>query len=45
MMKKYYDEPLLEIRKYQITTDIFTDSNDGNGNLHDDDEYDYFGNN
>ena len=25
-MRKYYFEPLLEIRKYRLTPDIFTDS-------------------
>ncbi len=35
-MKKNYDEPVLEVRKYLIT-DIFTDSDPG---LHDGDEFD-----
>jgi hypothetical protein len=36
-MRKDYLEPELEIRKYRITPDVFTDSDPG---LHDGDEYD-----
>ena len=35
-MRKDYSEPMLEIRKYAITPDIFTDSDPG---LHDGDEF------
>ena len=40
-MKKYYSEPELEIRKYVIKEEVFTDSNP-NGDLDDDDNNDYF---
>jgi len=44
IVRKEYSEPVAELRKYHITQDIFTDSNDDGGDLHDDDTYDYFGN-
>ncbi|MBQ9530431.1 MAG: hypothetical protein IJR70_00010 [Eubacterium sp.] len=45
-MRKVYSEPELEIRKYIITEDICTDPSDPDKDkdLHDEDEYDYFGN-
>ena len=45
-MKKYYSEPELEIRKYNLIDDVCaTDSDpDKDKDLHDEDEYDYFGN-
>ncbi len=36
-MRKNYLEPTLEVRKYRVSPDIFTDSDPG---LHDGDEYD-----
>ncbi len=44
-MLKYYSEPVVEIRKYSIAEDVSTDPSnpDQDKNLHDDDEYDYFG--
>ena len=42
-MSKFYEAPEMEIRKYVITQDVFTDSDlEGNGNLDDDDNNDYF---
>lgn len=49
-MRKYYSEPILELRKYIITNDIFTDSNPEEGSsgsendLENGDDYDIFGN-
>ena len=45
-MRKLYSEPELEIRKYSVIEDICTNPSDPetNKDLHDEDEYDYFGN-
>ena len=45
-MKKFYSEPEVDIRKYFVTEDICTNPSnpDTSGDLHDEDEYDYFGN-
>ncbi len=48
-MRKY-SEPEIEIREYKLAADkILTEGSNVTGNpennLHDDDEYDYFGNN
>jgi len=45
-MRKIYTEPEAEIRKYSFAEDICTNPSDpdNNGDLHDEDEYDYFGN-
>ena len=44
-MKKFYSEPEVELRKYVFTEDVCTNPSnpDTGGDLHDDDEYDYFG--
>ena len=45
-MSKAYSEPIVEIRKYLISEDVCTNPSkpDTSGDLHDEDEYDYFGN-
>jgi hypothetical protein len=44
-MRKFYSEPELEIRKYIVSEDVCTNPSnpDDNKDLHDEDEYDYFG--
>ena len=43
-MKKFYSEPEAEIRKYSFTEDICTNPSDPDttGDLHNQDEYEYF---
>ena len=44
-MRKFYTEPEIELRKYLVSEDICTSPSnpDGDKDLHDEDEYDYFG--
>ena len=46
-MDKKYSEPVVEIRKYLFSEDVCTNPSDPetDKDLHDEDEYDYFGNN
>ena len=45
-MSKQYSEPIVEIRKYILSEDVCTNPSnpDDDKDLHDEDEYDYFGN-
>ena len=45
-MKKLYFEPEIEIRKYNLLEDVCTSPSnpDDDKDLHDEDEYNYFGN-
>ncbi|MBR3737939.1 MAG: hypothetical protein IKN26_04290 [Eubacterium sp.] len=44
-MKKEYSNPVVELRRYTFKEDICTNPSDpdNSGDLHDEDEYDYFG--
>ncbi|MBR3737419.1 MAG: hypothetical protein IKN26_01650 [Eubacterium sp.] len=46
-MNRKYCEPIVEIRRYNFFEDVCTNPSDpdNNGDLHDEDEYDYFGGN
>ena len=45
-MRRYYEEPEVNIRRYQYASEVFTDPSFPEGDNHDlgdDDEYDIFG--
>jgi hypothetical protein len=44
-MKKFYSEPVIEMRKYVLSNDVCATLSDPDNDkdLHDEDEYDYFG--
>ena len=45
IMRREYSDPIVEIRKYVLSEDVCTNPSnpDTGGDLHDEDEYDYFG--
>ena len=45
IMRKEYSEPIVDIRNYVLSEDVCTTPSnpETGGDLHDEDEYDYFG--